>query len=29
MREYGQIQCAFWQSQDAQEWTDAGKLLAT
>lgn len=28
MREYGQIQCAFWQSQDAQEWTDAGKLLA-
>lgn len=28
MREYGQIQCAFWQSQDAQECTDAGKLLA-
>jgi hypothetical protein len=28
MREYGQIQCAFWQSQDAQQWTDAGKLLA-
>ena len=28
MREYGQIQCAFWQSADAQEWTDAGKLLA-
>lgn len=29
MREYGQIQCAFWQSQDAQQWTDAGKLLAS
>lgn len=29
MREYGQIQCAFWQSADAQEWSDAGKLLAT
>ncbi|MBA0449346.1 hypothetical protein [Stenotrophomonas maltophilia] len=28
MREYGQIQCALWQSQDAQQWTDAGKLLA-
>ncbi|TAA11276.1 hypothetical protein EA658_16565 [Pseudoxanthomonas winnipegensis] len=28
MREYGQIQCAFWQSADAQEWSDAGKLLA-
>lgn len=29
MREYGQIQCAFWQSDDAITCTDAGKLLAT
>lgn len=28
MREYGQIQCAFWQSADATTFTDAGKLLA-
>lgn len=28
MREYGQIQCGFWQSEDAQAFTDAGKLLA-
>lgn len=28
MREYGQIQCGFWQSEDAQSFTDAGKLLA-
>lgn len=28
MREYGQIQCAFWQSADATAFTDAGKLLA-
>ena len=28
MREYGQVQCAFWQSQDAQDCTDTGKLLA-
>lgn len=28
MREYGQIQCGFWQSLDAQQATDAGKLLA-
>lgn len=28
MREYGQIQCAFWQSPDAQDFTDTGKLLA-
>lgn len=28
MREYGQIQCAFWQSADATSFTDAGKLLA-
>jgi hypothetical protein len=29
MREYGQVQCAFWQSRDAQQASDAGKLLAT
>ncbi len=29
MREYGQIQSAFWQSPDAQEMTDQGKLLCT
>lgn len=29
MREYGQIQCAFWQSDDAQQFSDVGKLLAT
>lgn len=28
MREYGQIQCAFWQSEDAGKLSDAGKLLA-
>lgn len=28
MREYGQVQSAFWQSPDAQQWTDTGKLLA-
>lgn len=28
MREYGQVQSAFWQSPDAQSWTDTGKLLA-
>lgn len=28
MREYGQIQCAFWQSDDATKSSDAGKLLA-
>lgn len=28
MREYGQIQSAFWQSPDAQSFSDAGKLLA-
>ena len=28
MREYGQVQSAFWQSHDAQQWTDTGKLLA-
>lgn len=28
MREYGQIQCGFWQSDDAQAFSDAGKLLA-
>jgi hypothetical protein len=29
VREYGQIQCSFWQSSDAQAFSDAGKLLAT
>lgn len=28
MREYGQVQSAFWQSHDAQGWSDNGKLLA-
>lgn len=28
MREYGQVQSAFWQSPDAQSWSDTGKLLA-
>lgn len=28
MREYGQVQSAFWQSPDAQAWSDTGKLLA-
>lgn len=28
MREYGQVQCAFWQSDDALNTSDAGKLLA-
>lgn len=28
MREYGQVQSAFWQSGDAQACTDVGKLLA-
>ncbi|GLQ45666.1 hypothetical protein GCM10007862_07170 [Dyella lipolytica] len=28
MREYGQVQSAFWQSPDAQSWTDSAKLLA-
>lgn len=28
MREYGQVQSSFWQSNDAQGWSDAGKLLA-
>lgn len=28
MREYGQVQSAFWQSGDVQSWTDTGKLLA-
>jgi hypothetical protein len=28
MREYGQIQCSFWQSADAQAFSDAGKALA-
>lgn len=28
MREYGQVQSAFWQSPDAQSCTDIGKLLA-
>lgn len=29
MREYGQIQSSFWQSPDAQDMTDQGKLLCT
>ena len=28
MREYGQVQSAFWQSIDVQSWSDEGKLLA-
>ncbi|GGA28678.1 hypothetical protein [Dyella nitratireducens] len=28
MREYGQVQSAFWQSSDAAAWSDTGKLLA-
>lgn len=28
MREYGQVQSAFWQSRDAQNFSDTGKLLA-
>lgn len=28
MREYGQVQSAFWQSTDAQAFSDGGKLLA-
>jgi hypothetical protein len=28
MREYGQVQSAFWQSSDAASWSDTGKLLA-
>lgn len=28
MRDYGQIQCAFWQSADAQSFSDSAKLLA-
>lgn len=28
MREYGQVQCAFWQSADATAWSDQAKLLA-
>lgn len=28
MREYGQVQSAFWQSTDAQSFSDHGKLLA-
>ena len=28
MREYGQVQSAFWQSVDAQAFSDTGKLLA-
>lgn len=28
MREYGQVQSAFWQSPDAQNFSDTGKLLA-
>lgn len=28
MREYGQIQCGFWQSPDIQRISDSGKLLA-
>lgn len=28
MREYGQVQSAFWQSPDAQAFSDTGKLLA-
>jgi hypothetical protein len=28
MREYGQVQSAFWQSSDAQSWSDRAKLLA-
>lgn len=28
MREYGQVQSAFWQSTDVKSWSDAGKLLA-
>jgi hypothetical protein len=28
MREYGQVQSAFWQSPDAQTMSDSGKLLA-
>jgi len=28
VREYGQVQSAFWQSPDAQAWSDTGKLLA-
>jgi len=29
MRDYGQIQCAFWQSPDIQRLSDVGKLLAS
>lgn len=29
MREYGQIQCAFWNSADAMSLSDQGKLFAT
>lgn len=28
MREYGQVQSAFWQSTEVQSWSDTGKLLA-
>lgn len=28
MREYGQVQCAFWQSRDAANLSDRGRLLA-
>lgn len=28
MREYGQVQSSFWQSSDAQGWTDEAKLFA-
>lgn len=28
MREYGQVQSAFWQSADFESWSDTGRLLA-
>ena len=28
MREYGQVQCAFWHSDDASSWSDQAKLMA-